>query len=108
MGDLLSRRKLITGSLAAAAGASGLGVAAYLASRYGLIPPDHGGIFGIGKTITYASQRLLISQHSLAREFNRSAVSNFAPVIGEPPQDEIYQRLAAQGFAAWRLKVGGL
>ena len=30
-----------------------------LAERYGLIPPDHGGIYGPGETLTYASQRLL-------------------------------------------------
>ena len=43
-----SRRKLITTGLAATAGASGLAVAARLADRYGLIPPDHGGIYGAG------------------------------------------------------------
>lgn len=59
MSDMLSRRKLITTGLAAAAGASGLGVAAGLANRYGLIPSDHGGIFGIGETLTYAAQRVL-------------------------------------------------
>ena len=45
----LSRRKLITAGLAATAGASGLAVAARLAHRYGLIPPDHGGIYGAGR-----------------------------------------------------------
>jgi cytochrome b subunit of formate dehydrogenase len=45
----LSRRKLITAGLAATAGASGLAVAAGLARRYGLIPPDHGGIYGAAK-----------------------------------------------------------
>ena len=44
----ISRRKLITTGLWAAAGASGLGVAAKLAERYGLIPPDSGGIYGAG------------------------------------------------------------
>ena len=44
----LSRRKLITTGLAASAGALGLGVAARLAQRYGLVPPDHGGIYGLG------------------------------------------------------------
>ena len=64
MSKLLTRRKLITTGLAAAAGASGLGVAAHLANRYGLIPPDHGGIYGIGETLTYAAQRVLTSgQH---------------------------------------------
>jgi DMSO/TMAO reductase YedYZ molybdopterin-dependent catalytic subunit len=108
MSETLSRRKLITTGLAAAAGASGLGVAGYLASRYGLIPPDHGGIYGIGATLTYASQRLLIPRHSLAREFNRSEISRFTPVVGEPPNDESYQRLMAGGFANWRLTVDGL
>ena len=42
----LSRRKLITTGIAAAAGASGLAVAARLADEYGLIPPDHGGVRG--------------------------------------------------------------
>ena len=41
----VSRRKLITGGLAAAAGVSGLAVANGLAQR-GLIPPDHGGFYG--------------------------------------------------------------
>jgi hypothetical protein len=58
MSEALARRKLITTGLAAAAGAAGLGVAARLANRYGLIPPDSGGIYGIGETITYAAQRL--------------------------------------------------
>jgi len=63
----LSRRKLIKTGLAAAAGISGLGVAARLAQEYGLVPPDHGGPYGLGETLTYASQRLL-TRHSLARE----------------------------------------
>ncbi len=51
----LSRRKLITSGLAATAGVSGLGVAARFAQKYGLVPPDHGGIYGLGETLTYAS-----------------------------------------------------
>jgi DMSO/TMAO reductase YedYZ molybdopterin-dependent catalytic subunit len=108
MSDVLSRRKLIKTGLAAAAGASGLGVAAHLANRYGLIPPDHGGIYGFGETLTYAAQRLLVSHHSLAREFNRSQISRVAPINGQPPEDETYQRQLAGGFADWRLTVDGL
>ena len=74
----LSRRKLIVSGLAATAGASGLAVAARLAQKYGLVPPDHGGIYGLGETLTYASQRLL-TRHSLAREFPRSKIST-API----------------------------
>jgi DMSO/TMAO reductase YedYZ molybdopterin-dependent catalytic subunit len=108
MSKLLARRKLVTTGLATAAGASGLAVAARLADRYGLIPPDHGGIYGIGETLTYASQRLLMSHHSLAREFDRSQISKVAPVNGDPPQNDDYRRLLAGGFADWRLDIDGL
>jgi DMSO/TMAO reductase YedYZ molybdopterin-dependent catalytic subunit len=103
----LSRRKLITTGLAATAGALGLGVAARIAQRYGLVPPDHGGIYGLGETLTYASQRLL-TRHSLAREFRRSQISK-PPFANEiPPLNEAFKRLQAGGFADWRLSVGGL
>ena len=108
MSELISRRKLITTGLAAAAGATGLGVATVLADRYGLIPPDHGGIFGAGETLTYAAQRVLMSHHSLAREFNRSEISKVSPVKNKPPETDPYQRLLAGGFADWRLTVDGL
>lgn len=103
----IPRRKLIGSGLAAAAGASGLGVAAHLARKYGLVPPDHGGIYGIGETLTYAAQRLL-TRHSLAREFTRAQISN-PPLVNElPPFPAQYRRLQAGGFADWRLKVDGM
>ncbi len=85
-----------------------MGVAARLADRYGLIPPDHAGIYGAGETLTYAAQKLLMSHHSLAREFNRSDISKVFPVNGEVPENETYHRLVAHGFADWRLTVEGL
>ena len=103
----LSRRKLITTGFAATAGVLGLGAAAHLAQKYGLVPPDHGGIWGIGETLTYASQRLL-TRHSLAREFSRSQISK-RPVPNEmPPLRDEYKRLQAGGFVDWRLSVDGL
>ena len=103
----LSRRKLITTGLAAAAGAAGLGVAARMAQKYGLVPPDHGGIYGLGETLTYASQRLLTT-HSLAREFSRSQISK-PPLANEmPPLNDEFKRLQAGGFADWRLSVNGM
>ncbi len=108
MNKLITRRKLITTGLGVAAGASGIAVAARLADRYGLIPPDHGGIFGVGETLTYAAQRMLMHHHSLAREFNRSETSKVAPVNGDPPKAEIYDRLLHSDFADWRLTVDGL
>ena len=102
-----SRRKLILGGLAATAGVAGLAAAARIAGKYGLIPPDHGGIYGPGETLTYASQRLL-TRHSLAREFPRSKISH-PPMANEmPPLQDEYKRLQAGGFADWRLAVDGL
>jgi DMSO/TMAO reductase YedYZ molybdopterin-dependent catalytic subunit len=103
----LSRRQLITTGLAVTAGASGLGVAAKLARRYGLVPPDSGGIYGPGETLTYAAQRLL-TRHSLAREFSRSQISAkpFANEVARLGDD--FQRLQKAGFADWRVKVDGL
>ena len=103
----LSRRKLIITGLAATAGGTGLGVAARLAEKYGLVPPDHGGIYGPGETLTYAVQRLL-TRHSLAREFPRSQISK-RPLANEiPPFRDDFKRLEAGGFVDWRLNVDGL
>jgi len=103
----VTRRRLFTGGLAAAAGASGLAVAAKLASRYGLIPPDGGGLYGPGETLTYAAQRLL-ARHSLAREFHREQISKppFPNEVG--PLGEAFRRLRVGGFAEWRLAVDGM
>jgi DMSO/TMAO reductase YedYZ molybdopterin-dependent catalytic subunit len=104
----LTRRTFITAGLSTAAGASGIGAAVYSARRYGLIPPDHSGILGIGETLTYSTQRLLTSRHSLTREFKRSDISKIARVNGPHPTDEHYQGLLADGFKGWRLSVEGL
>jgi DMSO/TMAO reductase YedYZ molybdopterin-dependent catalytic subunit len=103
----ISRRKLIVSGFAATAGASGLAAAARLAQKYGLIPPDHGGIYGPGETLTYATQRLL-TRHSLAREFSRSQISP-RPFPNElaPPTEE-FKRHQAAGFSDWRLAVDGM
>jgi DMSO/TMAO reductase YedYZ molybdopterin-dependent catalytic subunit len=103
----ISRRKLITAGLAATAGAAGLTAAARLAQRFGLIPPDHGGVYGPGETLTYAAQRLLTT-HAPAREFPRSMISK-APFANEtaPPTDA-FKRHQAAGFSDWRLTVDGM
>jgi len=103
----ISRRTLITTGLAATAGVAGLAVAGRLARRYCLIPPDHGGLYGPGETLTYAAQRL-ITTHSLAREFPRSMISK-TPFGNEvdPPTDQ-FKRLQAGGFSDWRLAVDGM
>jgi len=103
----ISRRTLITRGLAAAAGLSGLAVADRIADRYGLLPPDGGGVYGPGETLTYAVHRLL-TRNSFAREFSRSQISNppFANETERPT--EAFKRLQADGFRDWTLSVDGL
>ncbi|MBV8906546.1 MAG: molybdopterin-dependent oxidoreductase [Acidobacteriia bacterium] len=102
----LTRRRLITTGLATAAGTGGLAAAAKLAQRYGLIPPDSGGLYGPGETLTYAAQRLL-TRHSLAREFPPNQISKdpFPNEVG--PLNETLRRLEANAFTGWRLAVDG-
>jgi DMSO/TMAO reductase YedYZ molybdopterin-dependent catalytic subunit len=107
MSTFVTRRRLITTGLAAT-GAAGLGVAYGLADRYGLVPPDHDGIYGVGETLTYAAHRLLMSGRPFAREFDRTEISKVARVNGAPPENDTYQRLLAGGFMEWRLTVDGL
>ena len=103
----LSRRRLITTGIVAAAGATGLSAAARIAERYGLIPPDHGGLYGPGATLTYASQRLL-TKHSLAREFPRHMISK-SPFANETiPPGSAPKPHPDAGFSDWRLEVNGM
>ena len=100
----LSRRKLITTGLAATAGVTGLAGAAAVARRYGLVPPDGGGLFGPGETLTYAAQRIL-TRHSLAREFAPGQIST-KPFANEVDPNEL--KLVRQaGVSEWRLSVDG-
>jgi DMSO/TMAO reductase YedYZ molybdopterin-dependent catalytic subunit len=103
----ISRRKLITSGLAATAGVAGLMAADRIAKKFGLIPPDHGGIYGPGETLTYAAQRLL-TRRTLAREFPRGMISK-TPFANEtaPPNKEFLAHQAV-GFRDWRLTVDGM
>src|SRR6188768_1685167 len=101
----LTRRRFITGIVTAASGTGAL----VLANRYGLIPPDHTGVFGVGETLTYAAHRALLSAQPLAREFDRRAISTNFPAINTTlPEAETYRRDMTGGFRDWRLTVDGL
>jgi DMSO/TMAO reductase YedYZ molybdopterin-dependent catalytic subunit len=103
----ISRRKLLTTGLATTAGLAGLGAAAKLAEHYGLIPPDHGGIYGPGETLTYAAQRILTT-HSMAREFPRSMISQSPFANAVAPPNNAFKRHQAAGFSDWRLSIDGM
>ena len=103
----ISRRQLIATGIRAAAGVSGVAIAAVLARRQGLIPPDSKGIYGPGETLTYAAQRLL-TRHSMAREFSRGEISQkpFANEV-DALSDE-FHRLEAANFVDWKITVDGM
>jgi DMSO/TMAO reductase YedYZ molybdopterin-dependent catalytic subunit len=103
----ISRRKLISTGIAAAAGVSGAAVAVTLAGRHGLIPPDSSGIWGPGETLTYAAQRLL-TRHSRAREFSRGEISRDPFANEVAPLGDEFNRLRAANFMDWRLTVDGM
>jgi DMSO/TMAO reductase YedYZ molybdopterin-dependent catalytic subunit len=108
MSNKISRRKFIVTGLATAAGVAGVDLAANMADHYGLLAPDHSGLFGFGESLTYGAQRLLMSNHSLAREFSRGDISKISPVNHGYPAYDPYERLLAGKFADWRLYVDGL
>jgi DMSO/TMAO reductase YedYZ molybdopterin-dependent catalytic subunit len=82
-------------------------LATKVARRYGLVPPDGGGLYGLGETLTYAAQRIL-TRHSMAREFAPSQISK-TPFANEvAPLGDAFQRLRAEGFLEWRLAIDGM
>jgi DMSO/TMAO reductase YedYZ molybdopterin-dependent catalytic subunit len=103
----ISRRRLLTTGIAATAGLTGIAAAARMAQRYGLIPPDHGGIYGPGETLTYAAQRIL-TQHSLAREFSRGMISKTSFANAVAPPSQLFLAHQAANFRDWTLTVDGM
>lgn len=103
----VSRRKLLKAGLVTTAGLAGLAAADKLAQRFGLVPPDSGGIFGPGETLTYATQSLL-TRHAPAREFPRSMISANPFAVPVAPPTDFFKRSQALGFSDWRLTVDGL
>ena len=66
-------------------------------------------IIDLDDDINLAVQRFLTSPTTLAREFSEADISPAFRANGSTdPDDADYRALAANGFADWRLKVGGL
>jgi DMSO/TMAO reductase YedYZ molybdopterin-dependent catalytic subunit len=104
----ISRRKLITGgAITAGVGLAGLAAADRIARRFGLIPPDSGGLYGPGETLTYAAQRV-IGSHALAREFPRGMISKMPFMNETAPKTDEFKRYEAAGFRDWKLVVDGM
>lgn len=109
MKTLFTRRRFIRAAAGLSAAGTATGTAAFLAKRFGWIPPDHDGVFGVGETLTYAAHRALLSGQPLAREFRRDQISaNFPAINTTLPDDLSYREDMAGGFRDWRLTVDGL
>jgi DMSO/TMAO reductase YedYZ molybdopterin-dependent catalytic subunit len=66
-------------------------------------------VLASAETLTRVAQRVLISPQSLAREFDEADLSkNFKANGSTDPDDDAYKAHAANGFAGWKLLVGGL
>jgi DMSO/TMAO reductase YedYZ molybdopterin-dependent catalytic subunit len=102
----LSRRTLLTAGIAAAAG-SIAATASTFGRRFGLVPPDAGGLFGPGETLTYAAHRL-VGRRAMAREFPRGMMSARPFANSVRARDEAFLAHQAAGFTTWRLAVEGL
>ena len=81
-------------------------------------PPTYGNLLRMGDNLTYNAQRMLLSSHALAPEFDLSQITSM-PAIGtidpsrsdvghySPEGGEAYAALKKTAFADWRLKVEG-
>ncbi|HEX8029015.1 MAG TPA: molybdopterin-dependent oxidoreductase [Vicinamibacterales bacterium] len=101
-----SRRAMLTAGIVAAGGAAAA-AASTLGRRFGLVPPDAGGIYGPGETLTYAAHRIF-GRHAMAREFPRDMISAKPFANSVRKRDEAFLRHQAANFTTWRLAVDGL
>jgi DMSO/TMAO reductase YedYZ molybdopterin-dependent catalytic subunit len=63
----------------------------------------------VGEKLTEAAQRLVVPRRAMAQEFTEADLSpEFRSNGTSQPASEEYRALAAGGFAAYRLEVGGL
>ena len=71
--NLFTRRSVVGGGVVAAGAALGATLLA-AGRRFGLVPPDSGGVYGPGETLAYAAHRVF-GRNAMAREFPRSMIS---------------------------------
>jgi DMSO/TMAO reductase YedYZ molybdopterin-dependent catalytic subunit len=66
-------------------------------------------ILDSAETLTRVTQRALIPSAALAREYGEADISSDFKANGSTdPDDDDYKAHAANGFADWKLKLGGL
>jgi DMSO/TMAO reductase YedYZ molybdopterin-dependent catalytic subunit len=66
-------------------------------------------VLAMAEQLTMRSQRLLVPQQKLAREFTEKDISpTFRPNGTSQPGSEDYAAMMENGFSTWKLKVDGL
>ncbi len=66
-------------------------------------------LLGKSEKMTKKAQRFLSPRQAMAREFTLEDLSPVFPANGTSnPESEEYQALARNGFAGWKLEIGGL
>lgn len=101
MSRIASRRRVL--AALASAGAGGL--------AWALVPWARvsEGFRDGGERLSLASQRLLLRQRPLVREFGSAEISRHFPVNGTGhPAGDHYAELARGKFRSWQLRIGGL
>ena len=99
---VITRRALLT------TGALGAGALLTGCDKVASTPATRGLIFA-GETLNYRLARALSSRDALAREYTPAQMSPLFRVNGTAnPNTPAYTAMAAERFANWRLKVGGL
>ena len=103
MAGVITRRKLIAGI---AAGGSAITLSACTGPTYNTFFQDN--VLSIGEWLNYRVQRLIMG-NALAREFPESEMSPVFRTNGNTdPGTPEYQKLAANQFTDWRLRIDGL
>ncbi len=66
-------------------------------------------ILDSAEILTRTSQRFLVPRRALAREYSEADISaEFRANGSTDPDDIVYRAMASDGFANWKLKIGGL
>ncbi|MDP6687843.1 MAG: molybdopterin-dependent oxidoreductase [Acidobacteriota bacterium] len=74
-----------------------------------LMPPTiRGGLIGMADVLTMSTNRWLLANQPLAREYQPSDITLDFPQWHGPPRSEAYQQLVSSQFSDWRLGVTGL
>ena len=66
-------------------------------------------LLGSAEGLTRRAQRLITSRKAMAKEYTEAERSPVFPANGNSlPENPEYQAMAANGFAGWKLQIGGL